>query len=147
MLPHKFSERAFDFGPHRAVLEEDDIFVITLRGFVRVADAERFALERAAPLVQLRYVRVLIDIRALTGLEPGARRILASVHETRPQVSACVGGNFAFRTVGELIAKARLALFKKNLTVRFFSDEAPARLWLGEMKSALDDSTKDAPHT
>ncbi|HVK68116.1 MAG TPA: hypothetical protein VM694_26845 [Polyangium sp.] len=121
-------------GEHVATMEPPDLLILSFRGVIRAPHVAEYASLRAELLSDQRYLLTLADLRRVEDVEPACRRSIAAIRDDRAQATAFVGGSFRFRVVAELIANAARIFAHRKLAFRFFPEEAPARVWLAEMR-------------
>lgn len=130
------ASRQVTIGRHHAVLEPSGLLVFTFDGVIHASDVATYVTLRDTFLAGLPCVLTLVDLRSLEGIEPGSRRDIASMRESRPQATAFIGGTFQLRVISQMVVKAIRIFGGRKLAFRFFEDELTARAWLEEMGRA-----------
>jgi hypothetical protein len=99
------------------------------------------AIEAAAGLP---YFLLEVDISAMDGATPEARRASAKLFREMPPLAfAVLGGTFAQRTIAKIVLKASEMLQKDNGQVSaFFADSESARGWLESQGVAFESKGK-----
>lgn len=123
--------------PHHIRVEPDALFW-TLRGLVE-CDAGIDMCERLVPIHAARgHVFLVVDARALTGMDAEARRKNAEWHRAHPLDLEVVvfGTSLLTRTVLTLLANGIRLFGHPSLNLTFVATEADAQRWLAERRAA-----------
>lgn len=123
--------------PHYIRTEPDALFW-TPRGLVE-CDAGIDMCERLVPIHAARgYVLLVVDARALTGMDAESRRKNAEWHRTHPIDLEVVifGTSLITRTVLTLLSNGIRLFGHPSLNVTFVATEADAQKWLAERRAA-----------
>jgi hypothetical protein len=120
------------FGRQSLFLEEGNVLSFQLAGEVTEQELAGCMAAIEEWTEGYTYLLMLIDVRELDIISPGARR-LASRKPAPPgqyQAFACIGASFRTRVVLGLVIKAMRLLKATRFDLEFFTDEADARAWL-----------------
>lgn len=119
-----------EFGRHRVEVE-GDLWTLRLRGRVSEAEAVAFHEMLAEFLRERGRCFLLVDLRELEGIDPGARRYVGEWNR-RHQITAgaTFGASVAVRALMGLFLGAIKLMASDAPEIHMARDEADARRWL-----------------
>jgi hypothetical protein len=124
-------------GQHFIRVEGDDFMTLEFHGLITAADMAAILQEYDARLLAQGRLFVLCNMSEAGDMMPEARATAKRRPKGLPwSYIAYVGASFGKRVVIDMLMRAIAVLSRVMTTHRFFDNEAEARAWLLEMRSA-----------
>jgi hypothetical protein len=121
---------AMEFGRHRVEVD-GDLLTLRLRGRVSQSEAVEFHAMLAQLLSERGRCFLLVDLRELESIDPGARRHVGEWNRSHQiTAGAAFGANFAVRALMSLFLGAIKLMASDAPEIHMARDEADARRWL-----------------
>lgn len=128
-------------GSHATWFEEPDLIVLRLSGDVSLEESEVLAREHLDMVQGRESVFVMVDMTAFGSGTPAGRKVTSeTLHRMPLRGIAICRAKLTSKVMAKLVF-AGVKLFRKADAPRFeteyFDDEATARSWIGERRTAL----------
>jgi hypothetical protein len=130
-------KRRMHVGLHTVEFEEPDLIRVVLHATLGPGESQRIA-DSILKFVSSSYVLGLIDLTELKVIPTGERKTTAERGKHIPfRGIALYGASFRVRTLAMLLMTVMNAFSKRDNPLRFFDNEAEARVWLAFRREQL----------